>query len=100
MPSRHYSFWLNEVTYIVIDFKSLDGKVLSFVVRLVHIWNGIDTDVARYDTAHGCPHRDLLTRSGRLRQKDWLGDMSFNGALTHAIDDFRTNHEAYIQSWS
>ena len=97
MPSRLYTIWLSGTTYIAVDFKSFQGQILAFVVRLVHIRVVGDIDVARYDTAHGRPHRDLLTQSGRLRQKDWLEDMSFNDALTHAIDDFKENHEAYTE---
>jgi len=72
-------------------------SALPSPLRLVHIRNGVATDVARYDTAHGRPHRDLVTPSGRLLRKDWLEDMSFNDALTQAIDDFKKNHEAYTQ---
>ena len=98
MPSKLYTLWLNEITYMVVDFESLDGEILAFVVRLVHIAGGEHRDVARYDTAHGRPHCDLLTRQGRLRRKRWLKNLNFNQALTYAIEDFKANHEAYLQA--
>lgn len=98
MPSKLYTIWLNPAAYMVVDFKSLDGEILAFVVRLVHVSNNEHRDVARYDTAHGRPHCDLLSRRGRLRRKRWLRHLDFNEALTYAIDDFKANHEAYIRA--
>jgi hypothetical protein len=70
MASKHNTIWLDENTYIVVDFQSVQGEIVAFVIRLTHICEGVD--VARYDTAQGRPHRDLVTRSGRLREKFWL----------------------------
>jgi len=97
MPSKLYTIWLDATTYIVVDFQSLEGEILAFVVRLVHIVGREHRDVTRYDTAHGRPHRDLISRRGRLRRKDWLKHYDFNRALTYAIEDFKKNHERYIQ---
>jgi len=72
--------------------------MIDFVVRLVHVRDSIDVDVARYDTAHGLPHRDLVSPDGRLRQKDWLEGLCSNDALTFAIDDFKENYEEYIHN--
>jgi hypothetical protein len=56
-------------------------------------------NVARYDTAHGTPHRDILTRSNKIIEKRWLVDMDFDAALTCAINDFKQNYESYIANW-
>ena len=98
MPSKHCTVWLDESTYIVVDFQSIQGKIVAFVVRLAHIRGGVDTDVARYDTAHGRPHRDLMSPTGRLREKYWVEDLSFDRAMNRAIDDFKENYEAYIRA--
>ncbi len=65
------------------------GKVVSFVVRLVQISDDRDEDVARYDTAHGAPHLDILGPGGILTRKIWLDVDSFEEALTLAIEDFK-----------
>ena len=53
--------------------------------------------LTRYDTAHGRPHRDLVSPRGRLRSKRWLKNADFKEALTYAIEDFKNNHETYIR---
>jgi hypothetical protein len=72
------------------------GRVVSFVVGLVVRRGKREQDVARYDTAHGRPHLDLLSLSGKVRAKQWLDTDDFETALTHAIEDFKANHEKYI----
>ena len=42
-------------------------------------------DVASYDTAHGTPHRDIMSRSNSILEKDWLTKMEFDSAPTYAI---------------
>jgi len=54
--------------------------------------------VARYDTAHGKPHLDLLSASGTLKAKRWLDVDNFEQALTLAIEDFKLNYEEYLGS--
>ena len=96
MPSKLYTIWLNPTTYIVVDFQSLEGEILAFVVRLVRVVSDEHLDVARYDTAHGRPHRDLVSIRGRLRKKSWLKNADFKESLTYAIEDFKNNYETYI----
>lgn len=75
----------------------IGGKVVSFVVRLVRICEDVERDVARYDTAHGAPHLDVLSKAGALKQKTWLDVNSFEEALTVAIEDFKRNYESYLK---
>ena len=75
----------------------IGGKVVSFVVRLVQSLDDCDEDVARYDTAHGAPHLDILGQGGVLKQKIWLDVDSFEEALTLAIEDFKGNYKNYIK---
>ena len=96
MPSKLYTIWLNPTTYIVVDFQSLEGEILAFVVRLVRVVGNEHLDVARYDTAHGRPNRDLVSPRGRLRKKSWLKNADFKESLTYAIEDFKNNYESYI----
>ncbi len=96
MPHKSYQIWLNGRCYLVVEFTTIDGLVASFVVRLMQIKREGEINVARYDTAHGRPHLDILNANQNLVEKHWLGDMALEGALTFAIDDLRTNHENYL----
>lgn len=79
-----------------MEFDTVGGQVLSFVVRLMLGTDQLKCSVARYDTAHGLPHLDRVNCRGNLVQKQWLLGMSFANALSYAINDFKQNHETYI----
>ena len=93
----HESFiiWLEGARYIAVDFTTVQGKVVSFVVRLMACSDGGDRILSRFDTAHGVAHQDVLTAGGNLCEKFWLRDLSFDEALEYAIDYFKTRHEDY-----
>lgn len=99
MPSKDFRIWINDTTYIVVDLVMVKGRVVSFVVRLMKIEGEADVNVARYDTAHGAPHRDVLGKRRGLIRKEWLFSMSLGTVLQDAIDDFKLNHEKYIQGF-
>jgi hypothetical protein len=95
MGHESFTIWLNERRYIVVSFTTVDGDVVSFVVRLMTCDPAGDRVLSRFDTAHGTAHQDLLTPGGNLRHKDWLSHLTFNQALKHAIDHFKIHHEDY-----
>ena len=99
MPEQTYNIWLDDKSYLVVEFSTVDGRVVSFVVRLMFISGNAEKCVARYDTAHGCPHLDVVDAQGRLREKKWLLGMSLAEALRFAIDDFRLNYASYIKNF-
>jgi len=99
MPERVYSFWLDESAYVVVEFATVDGRVVSFVVRLMLVRGNSEKCVARYDTAHGCPHLDLVDTRGRLLEKEWLLGMSLAEALRFAVNDFKLNYARYIKNF-
>lgn len=99
MAKKTYEMWLDDCTYIVVDFETVRGRLVGFVVRLMLITAAGVVDVARYDTAHGTPHRDLTNRSGRGISKDWLFDFDFESAMTCAVTDFKEHYEHYVQEW-
>ena len=72
------------------------GRIVDFVVRLMRLGDP-DVNLARYDTAHGLPHRDVLGRRRGLLRKDWLPTMTLKEALEYAIYDLKTNYEHYRQ---
>ncbi len=96
MPDKDYEITLPSGARIVVSIKMVGGRVVSFVVRLIVRRGPVQYDAARYDTAHGKPHLDLLSRSGRVREKRWLDIDDFETALTHAIEDFKLNCEKYF----
>ncbi len=96
MPHKSFQLWLSAKCYLVVEFTTIDGLVASFVVRLMQLTIKGERNVARYDTAHGLPHLDILDADENLVEKRWLRDMSFEDALTLAIYDFKMNHENYL----
>ena len=99
MPEKSYIIWLDELTYIVVEFITVDGRVVCFVVRLMRQFKEIEKCIARYDTAHGCPHLDLVDDKGRLLEKKWLLEMNLAEALRFAVEDFKDNFSYYVQSF-
>jgi hypothetical protein len=55
--------------------------MLSFVVPLVFTDDSGQHTIARYDTAHGTAHRDLVSPRDRLFEKRWLIDFGLSGGL-------------------
>jgi hypothetical protein len=60
MPDKDYEIVLRDDARIIVTVRMVGGRVVSFVVRLVARKGDVEVDVARYDTAHGKPHLDLL----------------------------------------
>ena len=54
-------------------------------------------NIARYDTAHGLPRRDVLGRKKGLLTKHWFPNVPFGRVLGLAISDFKANHESYVR---
>ena len=99
MPEKSYTIWLSDSRFINVYFETFNGRVLMFVVRLSMIEGQKARSVARYDTAHGCPHLDLVDSRGRLLEKRWLLGMSLEDALQYAISDFNENYEHYFEDF-
>jgi len=99
MPSKQYRIWLSDNAYMVVDFTMVRGRIVSFVVRLMHVDEaGAESNVARYDTAHGAPHRDILGRKAGVLTKTWYIDASLDSVLRQAIGDFKHNYEDYYRT--
>jgi len=92
--------WLSDTAYMVVDFTMVKGRIVSFVVRLMLIQGDQEHNVARYDTAHGAPHRDLLDATGRSKDKKWLLGLDLDAALNYAVEDFKNNYARYIAGWN
>ena len=99
MPRKDFIIWLEHGLFIAVDFETDGPRMVSFVVRLVFTDDHGEHTIARYDTAHGTAHRDLLTPANRLREKKWMSNVDFFRALDYAIKDFKENHASYLQKW-
>jgi len=85
---------------MVVVFVMVKGEIVSFVVRLMLVQeDGRQVNVARYDTAHGAAHCDVLGERRGLLQKIWHLSGSLETSLRRAIDDFKLNHEDYIRNY-
>ena len=99
MPSKDYKIWLDDRAYIVVELVMVKGRVVSFVVRLMRLEGEQELNVARYDTAHGAPHRDVLGERAGLLSKTWYIDASLDSVLRQAVADFRRNYESYLRTY-
>lgn len=70
------------------------GKIVYFRVQYETKINNLWYPAARYDTAHGFAHRDILNIKGNVR-KTPLFNQDFNDALTFAENDLKANWESY-----
>jgi len=95
MPDEAYDIDLKDGYIISISLTTVQGKVVRFVVRLTDARGETKHDLARYDTAHGWPHLDILTPTGKVREKHWMPFAELGIALSRGIEDFKKNHENY-----
>jgi len=73
------------------------GRVSRFIVQLEVLAEGKWRPVVRYDTSHRFAHRDLYRARGRAVKSDLK--MTFEEALTYALDDLRENWESYREKF-
>ena len=53
--------------------------------------DGLHRPAARYDSAHGHPHLDLLGWDGEVVDKEWLAPEPLEVAFTSALNHLRAN---------
>ena len=99
MPWKYFEIPLPDGFFLVVDFTRYEGRVVVFVIRLMLQMESESVDIARYDGAHGVPHLDQMSRSGRLLRKQWMPEIDFDEAVEYAIEDFKRNYERYYQDW-
>lgn len=97
MPLETYRIWLRNGLFIHIVFLQEGGEVVAFAVVLVAETEHRLVNIARYDTAHGVPHRDVLGRRKGLLSKRWFANVTLARVMNLAIADFRENHENYLR---
>jgi hypothetical protein len=75
MPDSAFNVWLENDVRILIIRSTQKGRYVSFAVVLTIQTEQGWIDVARFDTAHGIPHQDVLGKKAGLLQKIWYDDI-------------------------
>lgn len=93
MPRRNFEIWIDGTTAIRIYQNTHRGRLVSFAVVLVALFEDEWIAVGRFDTAHGVPHQDILGHKGGLLEKVWYDDTPPKDVFGLAIATFQENHE-------
>jgi hypothetical protein len=97
MPKRYFRIELGDGVEVHVYFETLNGLVISYVVKLL-VWIGADYyEVIRFDSAHGCPHKDILDTTGSVVRKVWFELLDNQQGLDLAIKDLKDNYELYME---
>ena len=88
--------FLDDGDTIRVGFDLERGHVLEFSVQLECWIEDRWRPVARYDTAHGFAHRDVLGWSGNVVEKTPLpANWTLKRALAYAISDLKDHAATY-----
>jgi len=98
LSHREYEVELDEGAqeWLRLRITTESGRVISFTVQYETTIQGKRIAIARFDTAHGRPHFDLLDFRGRVIAKRWLPEhVGYNEALEMARADLLANWRRY-----
>ena len=70
---------------------------MDLLLDLLLIIDAVPCEVGRYDSAHSCPHKDMLDENGKIMRKTWFELLDNKQALDLAIKDFNDNYVFYIE---
>ena len=68
-----------------VRFVTVGRDVIAYTVQYEPWIEGAYRPAARYDSAHGQPHLDLLDWDGKVVDKRWLASTPLNEALEDAL---------------
>jgi hypothetical protein len=91
MPLKRWIQYLPDGFMLYIGKQTDKGLITSFSVALIFE----DECIARYDTAHGFAHRDVLGRKPALIEKKICENVTNRLAFQHAISDLQPNFREY-----
>jgi len=100
MPKKYYAIKLVEGIEIHVYFETLNGLVISYVVKLLLRVDKKYYEVIRFDSAHGCPHKDTIDDKGAIVRKTWFESLDNQQGLDMAIKDIKDNYELYIERFN
>jgi hypothetical protein len=97
MPKRYFKMELSDRSEIHVFFETASGIIISFVIKLIVNIHDTYYEVIRFDSGHGCPHKDILDVQGEVIRKIWYEFLDNKQALDIGIKDLKDNHELYIE---
>ena len=92
---REYFQGIDRETIVYVYFRTSQGEVKEFIVKLITLFEDEWYEVLRYDSGHDCPHKDILNTDGAVIRKVWYDFLDNGQALTMAITDIKENYEFY-----
>ena len=95
MPTKYFKIVLLAGSEIHVFFETANGIIINFVVKLVIYSGNRYYEIVRYDSAHDCPHKDILDKEGQVIRKVWFELLDNKQALDLAIKDLKDNYEIY-----
>jgi hypothetical protein len=96
---KEYFVEISDDTKVYVFINTEKGKVIEFVVKLMSIYKDEWHEVLRYDSGHGCPHKDILDRNRKVKRKVWYDFLDNGQALTMAILDLKENCGFYKERY-
>jgi hypothetical protein len=97
MPKKYYRIDLGEGLEIHVHFVTASGLITDFVVKLLLLLDDRYYEVIRYDSAHNCPHKDVLDNEGKVIRKVWFELLDNKEGLNLAIKDLKDNCQLYAE---
>ncbi len=98
MADKEFLRYLGEQSRLRVSLVTERGKVRGFSVQLETLVGEAWIPVARYDTAHGFAHLDILHHKSS-QDKIRLLETDLNKALEAAFVDLFANAESYISRY-
>ena len=71
--------------------------VINYVVKLVIRVDEKYYEIIRFDSAHGCPHKDTIDDKEEVVRKTWFESLDNMQGLDMAVKDLKDNYELYIE---
>ncbi len=96
---KEYFIKLSEDTKVYVFIITKKGRVTDFVAKLMSFCKREWHEILRYDSGHGCPHKDILDQNKKVKRKVWYEFIDNDQALTMAILDLKENYEFYIERY-
>ncbi|MEK6656523.1 MAG: hypothetical protein AABY58_03690 [Nitrospirota bacterium] len=96
---KEYFLEIDEGAIAYVFFKTEKGEVVEFVVKLLCLFESEWYEILRYDSGHGCPHKDILNIDGEVIRKVWYDFLDNGQALTMAITDVKESFEFYKERY-
>ena len=99
MPERYYVIVFKNGVEAHVFFETNQGILVRYVVKLIiKLYDGYH-EVIRFDSAHGCPHKDILDENGKVKRKVWFELLDNKQGLDLAIKDLKDNYELYVERY-